>query len=40
LLFLAAKLDSIFIRFASDGILSPPFVGWPQFTLKTFGRQV
>jgi hypothetical protein len=40
LLLLAAKADSIFVRFASDGILSPPSLGWPQFTLKTFGRQV
>ena len=40
LFFLAAELDSIFVRFSSDGTLSPPSVGWPQFTLKTFGTQV
>ena len=40
LLFLAAELDSVFVRFASDGTLSPPFLGWPQFTPKTFGKHV
>ena len=38
--FFAAELDSIFVRFASDGILSPPFSGWPQFALKTFERHL
>jgi hypothetical protein len=38
LLFLAIQLDLIFVRFASDGILGPPFLGWSQFTLKTFDR--
>ena len=40
LLLLAAEADSIFVRFTSDGTLSPPSLGWSQFTLKTFGRQV
>jgi hypothetical protein len=36
LLFLAAESDSVLVRFSSDDFLSPPFLGWPQFTLKTF----
>ena len=40
LLLLAAEADPVFVRFASDGILSPPSLGWPQFTPKTSGMQV
>jgi hypothetical protein len=40
LLLLAAEPDLVFVRFPSDGILSPPLLGWPQFTPKTSRRQV
>jgi hypothetical protein len=38
-LLFAAELDSVFVRFASDGT-ETSFSGWPQYTLKTFGKHL
>jgi hypothetical protein len=40
LLLLAAEADSVFVRLTSDGILSPPSLGWPQFTPRTYGMHI